>query len=164
MPGKTSYRLLCVDDDQDSAEMVSLLLQSYGVEVTCAQSVSEAWLKIRAERFDLLMLDVWMPRVSGFEFSRQLRDSGCTMPILFYSGAAGEPYKQNAFAAGGNAYVTKPDIQGLVETVLTLIVAAETGSLPTGHFDHKPHPANNSLSKRSFRVVRAAIDEGPMAD
>jgi CheY-like chemotaxis protein len=124
------------------------------------QSVREAWLKIREERFDLLMLDVWMPRVSGFEFSRQLREAGCTTPILFYSGAAGEPYQRNAFAAGGNAYVTKPDIQCLVDTVLTLIVAAETGSLPASHFKHEPHPANNLLSN----TVHASIDESPLAE
>ena len=145
MPVKSSFRLLCVDDDRDAAEMVRLLLKSHGIEVSCAQSAAEAWSKIRAKRFDLLMLDVWLPRLGGFEFCRQLRDAGCTTPILFYSGAAGASDRQKAFAVGANAYVTKPDIYGLIEAVLDLIKTT-AGVRPAHWFGNQTDPGKTSLS------------------
>ena len=44
MPSMTPYQVLCVDDDEDACEMLSLLLKSQGIEVTCAGSAAEAWL------------------------------------------------------------------------------------------------------------------------
>lgn len=125
MPSNTLHRVLFVDDDEDAGEMLSLLLKSHRIEVTCVQSAADAWLKIRAERFDLFMLDAWLPLLDGFEFCRQIRESGSNTPILFYSGAAYDSDKQKGIAAGANAYVTKPDLEGLIETTVDLIAKAE---------------------------------------
>ncbi|HEY8188796.1 MAG TPA: hypothetical protein VIF64_22205, partial [Pyrinomonadaceae bacterium] len=69
----------------------------------------------------------------------------CTTPILFYSGAAGASDRQKAFAAGANAYVTKPDIYGLIEAVLDLM-KTRAGVAPANWFGNQTDPGKTSLS------------------
>ena len=75
--------MLVVDDDADACEMVNLLLKPHQIEVTCAPTPIEAWRLIKSEVFDLLMLDVWLPRQDGYEFRRQVREFDSNTPILF---------------------------------------------------------------------------------
>lgn len=103
----STARVLSVDDDEDAGEMLSLLLKTVQVDVTCVRSAAEAWPKINTEYFDMYLLDAWLPDVDGFELCRQIRASGSTTPILFYSGAAYDADKQRGMAAGATAYVTK---------------------------------------------------------
>ena len=125
MPSDTLSRVLCVDDDEDAGEMLSLLLKSHGIEVTCTQSAAGAWLKMKVECFDLYLLDAWLPLLNGFEFCRQIREFDSDTPILFYSGAAYDTDKQKGISAGANAYVTKPDVDGLIKTIEDLIAKAK---------------------------------------
>jgi len=53
MPSNTLSRVLCVDGDKDACELLSVLMNSYRILVTCAQSAAEAWRLIKAECFDL---------------------------------------------------------------------------------------------------------------
>jgi DNA-binding response OmpR family regulator len=117
MPTLIRSRVLFVDDDEDACEMLRLLMSSSGIDATCAQSAAEAWPLIRSQRFDLFILDGWLPGIDGFEFCRQIREFDSNTPILFYSGAAYERDKQKGIAAGANAYVTKPDVDGLIQTI-----------------------------------------------
>jgi DNA-binding response OmpR family regulator len=116
--------VLFVDDDEDACEMLRLLMSSSGIDATCAQSAAEAWPLIRGQCFDLFVLDGWLPRMDGFEFCRQIREFDSDTPIVFYSGAAYVKDKQMGMAAGANAYVTKPDIDGLINTIADLTAKA----------------------------------------
>jgi CheY-like chemotaxis protein len=126
MPLQTRSSVLCVDDDQDACEMLSALMNSHGIDATCVRSAAEAWPLINAEVFDLYMLDGWLPEVDGFEFCRQIRESDPRTPILFYSGAAYDADKRKGIAAGANAYVTKPDVKGLIEIIVDLVAKARS--------------------------------------
>ena len=130
MPSQTPARVLVVDDDADACEMVNLLLKPHQIEVTCAPTPVEAWRLIKSEVFDLLMLDVWMPRLDGFEFCRQVRQFDSNTPILFYSGAAYETDKQKGIEAGANAYVVKPALDELVDTTVNLISNGKGNGAP----------------------------------
>lgn len=121
-------RVLCVDDDEDACEILSLLLNSCGIDATCAQSATAAWPLIKRRGFDLYLLDGWLPGIDGFEFCRQIRDFDSKTPILFYSGAAYDADKKRGIAAGANAYVTKPDVEGLIKTILALIATANAAA------------------------------------
>lgn len=123
------FRVLCVDDDSDACAMLSELLKSSGITCQCAQSAAEAWTMIRAERFDLYLLDAWLPDVDGFEFCRQLRTIDSLTPILFYSGAAYDSDKQKGMAAGANAYIVKPQVEGLVAAMSGLIAKAREAAV-----------------------------------
>ena len=136
-----SSRILCVDDDEDACEMLSVLMKTYGLEATCARSAAAAWPMIKAECFDLYMLDAWLPVLDGFEFCRQLRQHDSSTPIVFYSGAAYEADKQKGLAAGADAYVTKPDVDRLIKTLKRLIADAgvdDTVVHPQLKRDHRP--------------------------
>jgi CheY-like chemotaxis protein len=116
--------VLFVDDDEDACEMLRLLMRSSGIDATCAPSAVEAWPLINAQCFDLLVLDGWLPGIDGFEFCRQIREFDSDTPILFYSGAAYDTDKQKGIAAGANAYVTKPDVDALIQTIEKLTTKA----------------------------------------
>ena len=153
MPSQTRARVLCVDDDKDACEMLSVLMNSYGIDATCAQSAREAWLKIQTERFDLYLLDAWLPRVDGFEFCRQVREVDSNTPIVFYSGAAYDTDKQKGIAAGANAYVNKPDVEGLIETIVDLIAKAKADDVAARWVGLQLlPPAESSLSAQFFNV------------
>jgi two-component system OmpR family response regulator len=157
MPNATRFRVLCVDDDEDACEMLSFLLKSHGIHATCARSAADAWLKIKTERFDLYMLDGWLPQVDGFEFCRQIRKFDSRTPILFYSGAAYDADKQKGIAAGANAYVIKPDIEGLIETMSDLIAKAKADYVVAPSVTTLRLPAEKALSALVFGVAGVGI-------
>jgi len=101
MPSHTRSRVLSVDDDEDACEMLRVLMNSYRIDATCVRSAADAWLMIKAERFNLYLLDAWLPNLDGFEFCRQIREFDSVTPILFYSGAAYDADKQKGDCSGG---------------------------------------------------------------
>ena len=151
----TRSRVLCVDDDLEACEMLSVLLKSHRIEVTCAQSAAEAWPLIRAESFDLYLLDAWLPNLDGFEFCRQIRALDSSTPILFYSGAAYDVDKLKGIAAGANAYVTKPDVEGLIETISNLIAKARADDVVARWVSNERRPPEGWFSAQAFSVKTA---------
>lgn len=156
MPPHDRSRVLCVDDDEDACEMLSVLMSSYGIDATCVRSAAAAWLKIKDECYDLYLLDGWLPRLDGFEFCRQLRASDPTTPILFYSGAAYDADKRKGMAAGANAYVTKPDLDGLIETIGSLIAKAKADHVAPQWVANQFPEAKISFSGQLFNVKTAS--------
>jgi DNA-binding response OmpR family regulator len=156
MPSDTLSRVLCVDDDEDACEMLSLLLKAHQIDATCVRSAAEAWPMIKAERFDLYLLDGWLPKLDGFEFCRQIREFDPNTPILFYSGAAYDADKQKGIAAGANAYVVKPDIDGLTETIVDLIAKARTKDIAARWVVNHRRPAENRFSAQLFSLKTAS--------
>jgi DNA-binding response OmpR family regulator len=79
-----------------------------------------------SDHFDLYLIDNWIAECSGVGLSKQLREFDRLTPILFYSGAAYERDKQQAFAAGAQGYLVKPvDNDELIKQVSRLISAAQ---------------------------------------
>lgn len=156
MPSDTRSRVLCVDDDEDACEMLSVLLNAYGIDATCAQSAADAWPLIKQGRFDLFILDGWLPRLNGFDFCSQIREFDRDTPILFYSGAAYDVDKQKGMAAGANAYVTKPDVDGLVETIMDLIAKAGAARVAAPRIVNQRRPAENIFSPQFFNLKTAS--------
>ncbi len=118
-------RILYVDDHEDSAEMFRLLLSSPDYEVQIAHTVEQALKHAKSIAFDLYVLDKRLPDGSGTELCTALTALTPGVPCIFYSGDAYELHRQEAFAAGAHAYVYKPDIDGLIETVHKLLSERE---------------------------------------
>lgn len=115
-------RVLCVEDDDETCLLITSLLGPINCEVTTVQSVNEALKKIESEKFDLYLLDNWLPGGSGIELCRRIRETDMRTPIVFYSGAAYETDKQEAKAAGAQVYLVKPaDISLLLTTIRELL-------------------------------------------
>ncbi len=110
-------RILCVDDHEDTSSMLKLLLAQEDFEVVIARDVTEAVALATTESFDLYVLDKRLPDGTGLELCQKLNKLTPGVPCIFYSGDAYEVHRQQAFAAGADAYVAKPDIDGLINTV-----------------------------------------------
>ena len=118
-------RVLCVDDDEDSRVMLITLLRLALIEAKAVGSADQALSLIQRERFDLYLLDAWLPGVDGFELCRRMRAFDPHTPILFFSGAAYEADKKRAIEAGADDYLIKPDVDGLVGSITQLVSPAE---------------------------------------
>lgn len=117
MPPKARLRVLCVDDDEDSRVMLTTLLKLALIDAKAVGTGVQALSLVQAEPFDLYMLDSRLPDVDGFELCRRLRAIDPRTPILFFSGAAFETDRKKGIEAGANAYVVKPDLDGLFSSI-----------------------------------------------
>jgi DNA-binding response OmpR family regulator len=118
-------RILCVDDHEDTSEMLKLLLAHEDYEVVTALTAEEALKLAQTGEFDLYVLDKNLPDSSGLELCRNLSSSTPDVPCLFYTGDAYEVHRQQAIEAGADCYVAKPDIDGLIEGVRMLLSQRE---------------------------------------
>ena len=113
----TKCRILYVDDHEDSSFMLQLVLSAADYEVQAAHSVASA-LKLAAHvNFDLYVVDKRLPDGSGLQLVQQLKALTPGVPGIVYTGDAYEIHREQALTAGADAYVLKPDIDGLIETV-----------------------------------------------
>jgi DNA-binding response OmpR family regulator len=110
MAGQSSTSLLIVDDDAGFRAFVSGVLEQAGYGTVEAATGEEAIEAVRSERPHLLLLDVRLPGVSGYEVCHQLRrEFGESLPILFVSGERMESFDRVAgLLLGGDDYLVKP--------------------------------------------------------
>jgi len=123
-------RVLCVDDDEDSRVMLTTLLKLALIEATAVGTAAQALASIQTERFDLYLLDARLPDLDGFELCRRMRAFDPHTPILFFSGAAYEDDKKRGIDAGADAYVIKPDLDGLLGSITHFVSQSENATAP----------------------------------
>jgi two-component system OmpR family response regulator len=119
-------RILCVDDHEDTRDMMRILLGEYGYEAVIAASVSDALKNARSGGLALCILDHWVTEGNGIELCRQIRAFDADTPIMFYSGAGYEIDIQKGLDAGAQAYLVKPDFDHLKPTIDRLIDEADS--------------------------------------
>jgi CheY-like chemotaxis protein len=118
-------RILYVDDHEDSAEMFKLILSSSDYEVETAPTVEQALERAKSGNFDLYVLDKRLPDGSGTDLCIMLQVISPGVPCIFYTGDAYEIHRQEAMAAGAHAYVPKPDVEALIDTVQKMLSERE---------------------------------------
>jgi DNA-binding response OmpR family regulator len=116
--------VLIIDDNDDTAEMLKILLGEEEYEVTTAATMQEA-LSLASKEFDLYVLDKRLPDGNGVELCAKLNQITPGVPCIFYTGDAYEVHRVEAIAAGADAYVAKPDVEGLIENINKLLAKAE---------------------------------------
>jgi DNA-binding response OmpR family regulator len=115
-------RILCTEDDGDTRELITVLLNRNNCEVVTTETPAQAIQLAQSTRFDLYLVDNWMPRMSGNELCEALRLFDSQTPILFYSGAAYPKDIAEAYASGAQGYLVKPaDNDELVAEVFRLV-------------------------------------------
>jgi two-component system chemotaxis sensor kinase CheA len=118
-------RLLVADDSFTTRELIRSILQSAGYEVTTAVDGLDALDKLRTASYDLVVSDVEMPRVDGFQLTAQIRrDLGLTeLPVVIITSLASETHRRRGLEAGAQAYIVKSqfDQGNLLETVRQLL-------------------------------------------
>jgi CheY-like chemotaxis protein len=100
--------ILFADDNSDIRELVQFQLHAAGFRVSTADNGADVLRLLTTERFDVLLLDYWMPEVTGIELCRQIRTFDQNTPILICSGAITETDKEAATQAGAQGYLAKP--------------------------------------------------------
>lgn len=110
-------RVLYVDDHEDSAEMLKLVLAESDYEVQSARSVQQALEMASQVSFDLYVVDKRLPDGSGLELLQQFNEITPNVPCIVYTGDVYEIHREQAMAAGADAYVCKPDLETLINTV-----------------------------------------------
>ena len=118
-------KILIVDDDADTVKFISMILTRLGYDVVAALSGQQALELARTEQPDLIVLDVMMPGLDGYEVARILRQDPQTAvtPILMFTAKAQVDDKVTGYNAGVNIYLTKPihpiDLQANIKTLLS---------------------------------------------
>jgi len=131
-------KILIVDDDLDTLKLVGLILQRQGYEIVAANSGGQGLAKAAAERPNLILLDVMMPDMEGYEVARRLRaDSDLARtPIIMFTAKTMVDDKVAGFEAGVDDYMTKPthpaELVSRVKALLARAGAAQKAAPATG--------------------------------
>src|SRR5260370_12211291 len=100
--------LLVVDDEPFLRDAVAASLRFLGFEVTTAQTGTDALRLARDRPFDLVILDVMLPDIDGFEIVRRLRRDGSGVPVLFLTARDTQADQVTGLTLGGEYYMTQP--------------------------------------------------------
>src|SRR5512140_411457 len=105
-----SEKILIVDDDVDTLRLVGLMLQRQGYQIIAATNGEQGLEKALEERPDVILLDVMMPDMDGYEVTRRLRKNPVTTqtPILLFTAKTQLDDKVAGFEAGADDYLTRP--------------------------------------------------------
>ncbi len=120
-----SDKILIVDDDMDTLRLVGLMLERQGFSIVAANNGDQAIDMAQREIPDLILLDVMMPGMDGFEVTRRLRDMKitATIPIIMFTAKTQVDDKVQGFESGADDYLTKPthpaELIARVKTVLS---------------------------------------------
>jgi DNA-binding response OmpR family regulator len=115
-------RILYIEDHEDTRELVTLLLGQKSYEVITGSTIETGVALAGSERFDLYLLDSWLPDGSGLDLCQRIRQFDQKTPIIFYSAAAYAADHEMAMKCGAQAYLVKPSpISELCDLVNTLI-------------------------------------------
>ena len=101
-------KILVVEDDKDLNRFVSTSVRNSGFEVTACFDGEEALKEIGNTKFDMILTDIMMPNVDGFELAESVRLTDKTTPIIFMTAKDDKPSKMLGYRIGIDDYVTKP--------------------------------------------------------
>ncbi len=166
-------RILVVDDDRGARRIVQALLGSDGHEVVGAGDGVEGLIMHRGRRADLIVLDVRMPKVDGFEVLQTLREDGDEVPVLLLTAEDNEVDRVQGFMLGADDYVLKPYSQMELKLRVRAILKRTQGAamkkshrVRTGDFvfDFKKyrierHGEALALTPREFRLLEALVEK-----
>ncbi|MEO7414850.1 MAG: response regulator transcription factor [Opitutaceae bacterium] len=141
-------KILIAEDDANIRLGLIATLESEGYAVTAAGDGAQALKLFPQEKFDLVLLDVMMPKASGYDVCRELRARGARVPILFLTAKGEEVDKVVGLKLGADDYVTKPF--GVHE-----LLARVEALLRRGRTNAEPSPSN---LPPTFRLGPAEID------
>ncbi|ABV61903.1 MULTISPECIES: response regulator transcription factor [Bacillus] len=111
-------KILVVEDEKKIARVLSLELQYEGYEVTVKETGIDGLQALEEESFDLVLLDVMLPELSGLEVLRRVRKTNTATPIMLITARDSVPDKVSGLDLGANDYITKPfDIEELLARI-----------------------------------------------
>ena len=123
------FDILIVEDDINTQKLMCAVLKRGGYNAYTAKDGLEALDRMETQRFDLIVLDLMMPRMDGYKFCGQLRSVGENIPILMVTANQETKDKHKGFLVGTDDYMTKPfDEQEMLFRVKALLRRAQIAS------------------------------------
>ena len=101
-------KVLLVDDMRDNRMLISTILKKNGVEVDCANNGKEGVMKALLGDYDLILMDIQMPVMDGFQATEELRKHGYANPIVAITAHALNEHREKSLLSGFTAHITKP--------------------------------------------------------
>ena len=130
---KPPARILVVDDEPGLADLIATALRYAGFETTTAFRGYEAIAAVDEQRPDLVILDVMLPDVDGFELTRRWSQSGQRIPVLFLTARDATEDKVRGLTVGGDDYVTKPfSLEEVIARVSAILRRAGNNAIGDG--------------------------------
>jgi len=121
-------RILLVEDEENLLEAIKMNLELEGYEVDVADTGKKALKKIKDSQFNLIILDVMLPEINGFELCENIRITDSDTPILFLTAKDSSEDKVQGFKLGGDDYLTKPfNLEELLMRVKVLVKHSKRG-------------------------------------
>ena len=129
-PGSVGVRVLVVDDEASIADLVATALRYEGFDTLTAGDGHAALAAVESFRPDLVVLDIMLPDLDGFEVHRRLADRGVHVPVLFLTARDATEDKVRGLTIGADDYVTKPfSLEELVARIRAVLRRAQ-GATP----------------------------------
>ena len=158
------FKILVVEDNKELNKIVCSFLNHSGYDAVGCMKASEAYDAFDENTFDLIVSDIMMPGMDGFEFAQSIRDINSDIPILFMTARDDIASKQRGFRIGVDDYMVKPiDLDELFLRIGALLRRAKIASsrkLEIGSFmmDADEHTAyldgdEISMTNREFRIL-----------
>lgn len=154
------FHILVVDDDKNTRLFLRAVLEDAGYTVTTANNGEDALDMMDKEHIDLVVLDIMMPKMDGYEFTKLLRESQNNLPILMVSAKQLPSDKHKGFAVGTDDYITKPiDDEEMLYRIKALLRRAKIAN------EHKIEIGDVVLDYDSLTVKRGdEIQELPQKE
>lgn len=116
------FHIMVVEDDRNTRKLMEAVLKKSGYVVVTAENGQDALDRMEESHVDLIVLDVMMPKMDGYAFTKTLRDSGCMIPILMATAKILPKDKRKGFLAGTDDYITKPiDLEEMLLRIRALL-------------------------------------------
>lgn len=158
------FRILVVEDDKDLNKSVCSFLNHSGYEATGCLNATDAYDAMYEAMFDLIVSDIMMPGVDGFEFARNVRELNQEIPILFMTARDDIASKQRGFRIGVDDYMVKPiDLDELFLRIGALLRRAKIASsrklemgkfsMDADEFTAELDGEEINLTKREFNIL-----------
>ena len=127
-------KILIIDDDIDTLKLVGMMLQKQGFQIIASTNGEQGLTQAEAENPDIILLDIMMPEMDGFDVTKRLRANSLTAntPILMFTAKTQLDDKVTGFEAGADDYLTKPTHPTeLIAHVKALLARSSKGKAPT---------------------------------
>ena len=158
------FKILLVEDDKDLNQKVCTFLNKNGYEAIGCLSANEAYDEMYENVFDLIISDIMMPGVDGYEFAKSVRETNEDIPMLFMTARDDFESKRKGFGAGVDDYLVKPvDLEELLLRIEALLRRAkiatskkiEIGSLMLDAEEHTAYVDGDevNLTVREFNII-----------
>lgn len=131
-------KVLVVDDEKLIVKGIRFSLEQDGMEVTCAYDGEEALQKAREQEFDIILLDVMLPKLTGFEVCQQIREFS-NVPIIMLTAKGDDMDKILGLEYGADDYITKPfnilEVKARIKAIIRRISKTEKAVKPSGRIE-----------------------------